>query len=91
MEKNNNNKIIFFYEKKIVNHCGDFSGGSVVRNMPANTGDTGPIPGRGTKIPHAVKQLGLSATRRESVGLNKRSCKMQQRSWVLQLRPDTTK
>ena len=33
-----------------------FSGGSVVKNPPANAGDMGSIPGPG-KIPHAVEQL----------------------------------
>ena len=34
--------------------CGDFSGGPVVKNPPFNAGDTGSIPGWGTKVPHAV-------------------------------------
>ena len=38
---------------------GDFPGGPVVRNLPSNAGDTGSIPGWGTKIPHAVGQLSL--------------------------------
>ena len=29
----------------------------MVKNLPANAGDTGSIPGQGTKIPHAAKQL----------------------------------
>ena len=36
---------------------GDFPGGPVVKNMPSNAGDTGSIPGQGTKIPHAMRQL----------------------------------
>ena len=32
---------------------GDFSGGSVVENLPCNVGDTGSIPGQGIKFPHA--------------------------------------
>ena len=35
----------------------DFPGGPVVKNPPANTGDTGSIPSPGTKIPHAAGQL----------------------------------
>ena len=35
----------------------DFPGGPVVKNPPSNAGDVGSIPGRGTKIPHAVGQL----------------------------------
>ena len=29
----------------------------MVKNPPSNAGDTGSIPGRGTKIPHAAGQL----------------------------------
>ena len=36
---------------------GDFPGGPVVKNLPSNAGDTGSIPGQGTKIPHAMRQL----------------------------------
>ena len=28
-------------------------GGPVVKNLPGNSGDSGSIPGLGTKIPHA--------------------------------------
>ena len=41
--------------------CWDFSGGPVVKNLLGNAGDMGWIPGWGTKIPHAVKQLSTSA------------------------------
>ena len=50
----------------------DFPGGPVVRNLPRNEGDTGVIPGWGTKIPHATEQplslhaLGSPVTTRES-------------------------
>ena len=30
----------------------DFPGGAVVKNLPANAGDTGSIPVQGAKIPH---------------------------------------
>ena len=40
----------------------NFSGVSVVKNLPANAGHMGSIPGLGTKIPHIVRQLGLCAT-----------------------------
>ena len=40
---------------------GDFPVGLVVKNLPANAGNTGSIPGQGTKIPHAVKELSLLA------------------------------
>ena len=39
----------------------DFPGGPVVKNPPSNAGDTGSIPGWGTKIPHATGQLNLCA------------------------------
>ena len=34
---------------------GDFPGGTVVKNLPANAGGEGSIPGRGTKIPCAAQ------------------------------------
>ena len=37
----------------------DFSGGPMVKNLPANAGDAGSIPGLGTKIPHSMGQLSL--------------------------------
>ena len=40
---------------------GDFPGGPVVKNLPYNGGDTGSIPGQGTKIPHAAGQQSLCA------------------------------
>ena len=48
----------------------DFPGGPVAKNPPSNAGDTGSIPGRGTKIPHATGQLSLRATTTELVRLN---------------------
>ena len=36
------------------NKCGDSPGGPVVKNPLSNAGGVGSIPGRGTKIPHAV-------------------------------------
>ena len=35
----------------------DFPGGPMVKNPPSKAGDTGLIPGWGTKIPHAMGQL----------------------------------
>ena len=43
----------------------DFPGGPVVKNLPSNAGDVGLIPGRGTKIPHAMGQLNPHATTTE--------------------------
>ena len=34
-----------------------FPGGAVLKNLPCNAEDKSLIPGRGTKIPHAVGQL----------------------------------
>ena len=44
----------------------DFPGGPVVKNLPSNAGDAGSIPGRGTKIPRAARQLSLRALGPES-------------------------
>ena len=41
------------------NSCRDFRGGPVVKNPPSDAGDVGLIPGQGTKIPHAMRQLSL--------------------------------
>ena len=38
-------------------HSWDSPGGPGVKNLPSNAGDTGSIPGRGTKITHALGQL----------------------------------
>ena len=48
----------------------DFPGGPGVKNPPYNAGDSGLIPGQGTKIPHAVGQLSPCATTTELVCLN---------------------
>ena len=67
---------------------GDFPGAPVVKNLPCNAGDGSFIPGRGTKIPHAVEQLRPRAITRESVCCTEGFCMMQRRSCVLQRRPD---
>ena len=46
---------------------GGFPGGAGFKNPPANAGDTGLSPGRGTKIPHVTEQLSLCATTTEPV------------------------
>ena len=46
---------------------GGFPGGPVVRNLPCNAGDTGFIPGWGTKIPRATERLSSCATTTEPV------------------------
>ena len=51
----------------VLNVIRDISHGPVVKNPPSNAGDTGLIPGQGTKIPHAVGQLlSPKATTREA-------------------------
>ena len=42
----------------------DFPGGTVVKNLPANAGDMGSIPGPG-RFPDATEQLSLCATTTE--------------------------
>ena len=44
----------------------DFPGGSEVNNLPADAGDEGSIPGRGTNIPHAEGQLRCCTTTGEN-------------------------
>ena len=46
--------------------CGAYPGGSVVKNLPANAGDTGSTPGWRTKIPHALEQPGLRVATAEA-------------------------
>ena len=57
---------------------GDFPGSPVVKNPPANSGNMGLIPGLGTKIQHAMRQLSLYHPRAcAALGPvlgNKRSC-----------------
>ena len=48
----------------------DFRDGPVVKNLPSNSGDTGLIPGRGTKISHATGQLSPHGTTTELTRLN---------------------
>ena len=43
----------------------DFPGGSVVKNPTSKGGDQSLIPGRGTKIPHALGKLSRHAATRE--------------------------
>ena len=44
----------------------DFPGSPVVKNLPANAGDTGLVPGPGTKILHAEEQLSPCAATTEA-------------------------
>ena len=45
---------------------GDFPGGPVVKNLPANAGDVDLIPDPGSMIPHAAGQLESHATTTEA-------------------------
>ena len=45
----------------------DFSGGSLVENLPCSAGYVSPIPGAGTKISHAAGQLSLCTAVTEPV------------------------
>ena len=56
----------------------------MVKKLPSSLGDVGVIPGRGTKLPHAMEQLSPWAAARESVH-------GKERSHVPQLRPNAAK
>ena len=45
-------------------HHRDFAGGAVVKNPPANAGNTGSIPGLG-RFPHATEKLSPCTTTTE--------------------------
>ena len=51
----------------------DFTGGPMVNHLPSNAGDTGSIPGWGTKIPHVVGQSSLHTTTTQHMGHNQRA------------------
>ena len=42
-------------------HYGAFPGDPVVKHLPCSAGVVGSIPGWGTEIPHATRQLSLCA------------------------------
>ena len=44
----------------------------MVNNLSSNAGDEGSIPGQGTKIPHAWKQLSLCVATIAPAGYNSR-------------------
>ena len=54
-------------KKTHLKHFGDYPGGPVVKNLPSNAGDTGSIPGWGTKIPLAAGQLSPCAATTQSM------------------------
>ncbi|XP_010831482.1 PREDICTED: glycine N-acyltransferase isoform X3 [Bison bison bison] len=45
--------------------CQDFPAGHVIKSPPCNAGAIGLMPGQGTMIPHAKRQLSLHGTARE--------------------------
>ena len=49
----------------------------MVKNLPSNAGDTGLIPGQGTRIAHAVGQLSPCARTTELAGLSERALMLQ--------------
>ena len=53
----------------------DFPGGPVIKNPPCDAGDTGSIPGQGTKIPHTTEKLSPRTTTRESTTKDLSRCK----------------
>ena len=67
----------------------------VAKNPPSDAGDSGSIPGQGTKIPHAAGQLSPCAATTEHVCRNYRTHAMpssrNKRFCVPQLRPNTTR
>ena len=52
-------EVLAFHKHKVGKR--DFPGGPVVGNLPSRVRDPGSIPGLGTKIPHAMGQLGARA------------------------------
>ena len=52
----------------------DFPDGPVVKNLLCNAGAVGSIPGQGTKIPHALKQLSLPTVTTEPKHHSQRIC-----------------
>ena len=51
----------------------DFPGGPVVKSLPGSAGDMGSVSGQGTKIPHAMEQLSLWASTRQTTHHTKNS------------------
>ena len=52
----------------------DFPGGPVDKNPPSNAGNSGSIPGQGTKIPHATALLSPPGTTKISCAAIKTRC-----------------
>ena len=63
----------------------------MVKNLPCNAGDSGLIPGWGTKIPHAAGQLSLSTTNTEPLHSGVYILQLEREAHVSQLRHDAAK
>ena len=64
----NSSNCVFRMGVCVLGEGGDFPGGPMVRNPPANAEDMGSIPGLWSeKIPHVWEQLSLSIANAESV------------------------
>ena len=59
----------------------------MVKNPPCNAGESGSIPGWGTKIPHAEGQLSQTATTMEAAHHNSESVCHNERSHTTQRDP----
>ena len=66
----------------------DFTGGSVVKNLPCNVGNTRSIPGLGTKIPFAAEQLCPCSAITKPQGMIPHDSQI---SHMMQQRPDSFK
>ena len=60
----------------------DFPGGTEVKNPPSNAGYTGLIPGHGTKIPYATRQLNMYAKTGEVCMMQERACMPHRRASI---------
>ena len=69
---------------KATDISGDFSGGSVVKNLPCNAGNTASVPVEELRFPHTTEQISSHATTAEPLHHN-------ERTHLPQPRPDTTK
>ena len=68
---------------------GDIPDGPVVKNLPCDEGDSGSVPGQGTKIPHAKGQLSPWATTRDLMRWN--YCSRHSTALATQSRPNAAK
>ena len=73
------NMLLFFLFLFFFSSNRDIPGGPMVKNPPCSSGDSGSVPGRGTKIPYATGQLSQPAPTAEPESCNKTSRVMQMR------------